>query len=296
MPSFEVSRNLLSNVGWEAEIERLNNMYPGVAVFTFDLLRPCLGLPISTSLPEAYSRLLEIANSSLRYGDNDDANDENRVAISQQIAYDLYLSVYGVGYHNPSSDQSLGTPKGADADAMLLDSQTETLPSSPLRQQSSPTPTRLSQRSNSEAADTDEDPAMTLLRAYTGTGKFVPNKQFELLEKWQLGAEPSDYVFDLDRSGEEVDAGRLRRAKQLAREHRKRRRAETLLQLPKSLEPELPATQPVPDTSFFSSQPHGRSSQRQLMHSDSLHTMSQPAFGAFGRRPNKKAKKRKGGF
>jgi RNA polymerase I-specific transcription initiation factor RRN6 len=134
---------------------------------------------------------------------------------------------------------------------------------------------------------------MSLLRAYTGTGKFVAEKKLELLDKWQLGAEPSEYIFDLDRSGD-ATADKLRKAKQLAREDRKRRRAQTLLQL--SQEPELPATQPAPDTSFFSSQPRFMSSQRQVIHSDPLHTVSQASVGVRGRRPNKKVKKRKGGF
>ncbi|KAI1293300.1 RNA polymerase I-specific transcription initiation factor RRN6-like protein [Xylaria venustula] len=286
MPNFkEVSRHSLSAIKWENEIGRLISMHPSVVVYALDLLNPLLS--ISGSLREAYSRLLEITINSLHHGDGENANESRAVSMSEQMTYDLYLSYYGIGYRNPAGDRTQATVE----ENGLPDSQAETLPSSPPGFESSAS-SAWSQRSNSEVVE-DEDPAMTLLRAYTGTGKFVPDKKFELLDKWKVGAEPSDYVFDLDRSGD-VDAGKLRRAKQLAREDRKRRRTQTLIQL--SQEPELPATQPAPDTSFYSSQPRGLSSQRQMIHSDPLHMMSQPAAGAFGRRPNKKAKKRKGGF
>ncbi|KAI8631019.1 hypothetical protein F5Y19DRAFT_42856 [Xylariaceae sp. FL1651] len=298
MPGFEdVAGNRLQALEWEAEIERLNSIHPSITVSSFNLLRSSLGLPTSASLQEAYATLLGMIDSQSRNKDDSEANVENRAIISQQIAYDLHLSLYGIGYRKPEINQSQradsqGLVQQVDAeDVILTDSQTETLPSSPLRSQS-PGSIAWSQRSTSGAVE-EEDTAMTLLRAYTGTGRFVPEKQFDLLNKWQLGAEPSDYAFDLDRSNE-ADAGKQRRARQLARESRKRRRAETLLQL--SREPELPATQPAPDTSFFSSQPTGPNSQGQLILSDPMHTMSQPLPGIFGKRPKKKAKKRKGGF
>ncbi|KAI3341323.1 RNA polymerase I-specific transcription initiation factor RRN6-like protein [Ustulina deusta] len=286
MPNFkEVSGHSLSAIEWENEIGKLNSIHPSVVVYTLDLLHSRLYSSISGSLQEEYSSLLEITNSSLHHGDSDDTNEARMVSISEQIVYDFYLSQYGICYRKPKVNQLQTTVE----EDMLLDSQTETLPSRPLRFES-PASSARSQRSNSEAVE-DEDSAMTLLRAYTGTGKFVPAKKFELLDKWKLGADPSDYTFDLDRSGD-VDVGKLRRAKQLAREDRKRRRAQTLIHL--SQEPELPASQPAPDNSFYSSQPQGLSSQ--MIHSDSLHMMSQPTAGAFGQRPNKKAKKRKDGF
>ncbi|KAJ8125853.1 hypothetical protein O1611_g7785 [Lasiodiplodia mahajangana] len=289
MPNFKaVSRQSLSTIEWETDMGRLNDIHPSVTIQTLDLLRSRLYFSTSASPQEVYSGLLAIANSSLHHGDSEDADKERIAAVSEQTAYDLYLSLYGISYHSLSSSQSQAV---VEEDA-LPPSQTETLPSSPLRFES-PASTTWSQMSNSEAAD-DEDPAMSLLRAYTGTGRFVPAKEFELLDKWQLGAEPSEYIFDLDRSGD-AEARKLRKAKQTAREDRKRRRAQTLLQL--SQEPELPATQPAPDIRFFSSQPRIMSSQRQVIHSDPLYNMmSQPSAGSFGRRPTKKAKKRKGGF
>ncbi|KAI0878491.1 RNA polymerase I-specific transcription initiation factor RRN6-like protein [Hypoxylon argillaceum] len=284
MPSFkEVPRHSLSAVEWETEIGGLNEIHSSVIVYTLGLPRSRLYFSIPTSLKEAYRGLFEISNSSLHHGDSEGANEGRMAAISQQIAYDLYLSFYGISYNNLGISQS----QAAAVEDMPPDSQAETLPSSPLRFESPASTPRSSQWSNSEAAE-DEDPAMSLLRAYTGTGQFVAEKKFELLDKWRLGAEPSEYIFDLDRS-DDAAASKSRKAKQLAREDRKRRRAQTLLQL--SQEPELPATQPAPDTSFFSSQPRFMSSQ--VIHSDPLHMMSQPSAGPFGRRPTKK---RKGGF
>ncbi|KAI0402103.1 RNA polymerase I-specific transcription initiation factor RRN6-like protein [Xylaria palmicola] len=286
MPNFqEVSKHSLPAMEWDSEIERLNNVNPSVAVRTLAPSRFDQYFSISTSLQEGYSSILEIADHSLQRADSDNGRERRAVAMSEEIAYDLYLSLHGIGYRNPNSGQHQTAGEGA----MLPSSQADTLPSSPLRFES-PASTEMSNLEGAEA----EDPSMTLLRAYTGTGKFVPTKKLELLEKWQLGAEPANYTFDLDRDGD-ADAGKLRKAKQLAREDRKRRRTATLLHL--SQEPELPATQPAPDINFFSSQPRERSSQRQIIHSDPMHAMmSQPASGPFGRRPNKKAKKRKGGF
>ncbi|KAI0186590.1 RNA polymerase I-specific transcription initiation factor RRN6-like protein [Xylaria flabelliformis] len=275
------------DVDWEIEIGRLNNIHPDVVVYTSDMLHSCLGFSTSAPLQEAKSKFLEMAHNSMQTRDSGDVHERRVEAISEQVISDLYLSLHSVGYRHTSSDPSQAAAEGNTP----LASQPESLPSSPPRFES-PASTPWSQRSNSEAVE-GEDPSMTLFRTYTGSGKFVPEKKFELLDKWQLGAAVSDYTFDLDRSTD-VDAGKLRRAKQLARENRKRRRTATLLQL--SQEPELPATQPLPETGMFSSQPSGMSSPRKILFSDPIHAMSQPSIGPFGRRPNKKIKKRKGGF
>ncbi|KAK5631252.1 hypothetical protein RRF57_006966 [Xylaria bambusicola] len=288
MPNFKnLSSDSLSGVEWENELEKLNNIHPSVVVHTLGLLRSSLRFSAPGPLQEVYSRFLELSNNSLHHGDGDEENDRRIVSISEEITYDLYLSLHSIGYRSAVGNQLQTTTE----EDMLLDSQAESLPSSPQRPES-PASSAWSQRSNSEAVE-NEDPAMTLLRAYTGTGNFVSQKKFELLDKWKLGMEPSEYTFDLDRSGD-VDAGKLRREKQQAREERKRRRTQTLIHL--SQEPELPATQPAPEMAFYSSQSRGMSSQRQIIHSDPIHMMSQPAAGTFGKRPNKKVKKRKGGF
>lgn len=161
---------------------------------------------------------------------------------------------------------------------------------------------------------------MALLRSYTDSGRFVPKPQrpSELLDQWRLGTDPNAYVFDLDKE-KEVTPGMQRKARRLARENRKRRRAETLgLQLAGSVsvsrEPSLmpmpmpmPSTQPAPETTTRFSQPRTQQpvataaaySQQQfapmpMLHSDPM-TMSQPVPGPFAQRP-KKRPKRKGGF
>lgn len=150
---------------------------------------------------------------------------------------------------------------------------------------------------------------MALLRSYTGSsGRFVPRRpNLELLDQWRLGSDPNDYVFDLDKE-KEVTPGMQRKARRLARESRKRRRAETLLQLASREPSQLPppsATQPAPETTRFSqqrAQPVAAYSQHQhqhqqhapVLHSDPT-TMSQPVPGPFAQRP-KKRPKRKGGF
>ncbi|GAP88992.1 putative RNA polymerase i-specific transcription-initiation factor rrn6 [Rosellinia necatrix] len=290
MPDFKVGWQYLLAVGeWSSEMGRLNNLHPSVRVRALDLAHGRPYFASSVSVQDTYSRLLEITRSSFHHGDSSDANQRRIASISGQITYDLYLSLYGVGCHSPTDGQTRAQD-GVD-EGTLAASQAESLPSSPPRFES-PLSNSWPQGSDADAIE-NEDPAMALLRAYTGTGKFVPHKRLGLLDKWQIGADPSDYTFDLDRDGEE-DVGKLRKAKQVAREHRKRRRAETLLQL--TQEPELPATQPAPDISFFSSQPGGMSSQRQVIHSDPLRVMSQSSLGPFGRLPSRKAKKRKGGF
>ncbi|KAI1269894.1 hypothetical protein F5Y18DRAFT_371902 [Xylariaceae sp. FL1019] len=293
MPSFdEVAKNPGLSLDWSNEIERLDHTHPDITIVTFDLLRYSLGLPPDASFQEASNVLLDIIGSQLGADEVDDASEQHRAMIFGQIRYDLFLSLFGLGYRRPEITES-ELPSTANSrqhsvasETMTIDSQTETLPSSPVRSHSSGTS---SQRSNSEPVE-GEDPAMTLLRSYTGTGKFVPRKEFELLDKWQLGAPPSAYVFDIDR---ETDGGPMARtrAKNLAKQDRKRRRAETLLNLGR--EPQLPNTQPLPETRFFSSQPRAIESQLQ---SDPVQAMSQPIAGAFGVRPKKKVKKRKGGF
>jgi RNA polymerase I-specific transcription initiation factor RRN6 len=271
----------LSAIAWKSEIEGLNSIHPRIAVYSFNIKGPHLCFSMPTSLSETCSQLLKIAYSSLCHQDSNRINREQIVAISEQIAYDLYLSFYGVGYRNLSANE----PQASVEEHIRSTSQSENITSSP--------PTPISYRSSSETVE-KEDAAMALLRSYTGSGKFVPERNFELLDKWKLGAEPSDYIFDLDRSGD-AEARMARIVKRVARENRKRRRTQSILNL--SQEPELPATQPAPETGFFSSQPRVMSSQRQIILSDPVQPMSQPSRGLFGRRPNKKVKvKKEGGF
>ena len=143
-----------------------------------------------------------------------------------------------------------------------------------------------------------EDAAMKMIRSYTGSGRFVLKKETELGALWKTGANPHDYKFDLDKE-KEVTEGMQRREKKLARANRKRQRVGMLLELQergRQQSESLPATQPVPGTSFMQSSPvrqqhapHGFSQGLSQM------TMSQPITGSFAQRPKKKVK-RKGGF
>ncbi|KAI1083788.1 RNA polymerase I-specific transcription initiation factor RRN6-like protein [Whalleya microplaca] len=281
----------LASVEWGAEIDRLQHVDPDTRVLDLNQLQRHLTPLVTSSLQELYSSLLDMTAGIAYDSIGDDWTQVVRLAVFRKIACDLYLSNFGIVQHKAGFNE----PQQS-MDNMLIDSQQESRASSPISQ--SQESTTGSTTSKTEAPY--EDPTMTLLRTYTGTGKYVPNKRLELLDKWELGANPTDYVFDLDRSKEETP-GMQRRARQLARESRKRRRAETLLQNLKDREPTLPSTQPAPDKRFFpnqSSQPTGEYSQSQLM-SDPLYTMSQPVAGTFGRRddrPKKKVKKRKGGF
>ncbi|KAH9907971.1 RNA polymerase I-specific transcription initiation factor RRN6-like protein [Xylariomycetidae sp. FL2044] len=291
---------------WRLEIERLDRIAPEIVSLELKLLGGDMTDLENMSLQEIFEGLVAICGSLEFSGRSSYETSTVRSATLRQIACDLYLSLRGIVYRGvePIQDSQPHSPAATGLsdrlDDMVIDSQPESLPSSPLRARS----VELGAASlKANARDTrGEDPAMTLLRSYTGTGQFVPDKQSALLDKWQVGASLDDYTFDLDRSNE-ATPGMQRRAKQLARQSRKRRRAETLLGMARG--PELPATQPAGQTHFFSSQrsqPMGEYSQSQAILSDPLHplqTMSQPVVGAFGQRsgpPKKKVKKRKGGF
>ncbi|KAI0843474.1 hypothetical protein F5Y06DRAFT_255073 [Hypoxylon sp. FL0890] len=281
-------------IEWGSEIERLRHINPSVALLT--LSRPHNQVTRQTnSLQELYSALLGMIMSAGFSGQGEGWIQEARSTAIRKMACDVYLSLFGLVYRQVDLAESQ-LSLARDLDKMVIDSQqgsrAGSVPMSEISVSSS--------KGSTTETPQEEDPAMSLLRSYTGTGKFVPAKRTALLDKWEIGGNPDGYVFDLERN-EEVTPGLQRRAKQLARESRKRRRAETLLQMHKNQEPSLPATQPVPDIRFFnqSSQPVGRYSQTPAIMSDPLQTMSQPISGPFGRReerPKKKVKRRKGGF
>ncbi|KAI1418090.1 hypothetical protein F5Y13DRAFT_35052 [Hypoxylon sp. FL1857] len=280
-------------VEWGSEIERLGRINPNLALLTLNRPHSQATRP-SNSLQELYSAFLHLTTSPSFSSQGLGWIQEARSTTIRQIVCDVYLSLFGLVHRQVDLIESQ-VSLARDLDNMVIDSQ-----------QGSRAGSVLSEVSISSSKDPKsetlhgEDPAMALLRSYTGTGKFVTAKRTALLDKWEVGANPDDYVFDLDKN-KEITPGMQRRAKQLARESRKRRRAETLLQMHKDKEPSLPATQPAPKSHFFnqSSQPMGAYSQSQAIMSDPLQMMSQPIPGPFGRRderPKKKVKRRKGGF
>ncbi|KAI1093741.1 hypothetical protein F5B19DRAFT_482566 [Rostrohypoxylon terebratum] len=280
------------------EMERLGRMNSNVALLTLD--RPHLQIiKTANSLDDLHSAIL-ITMADANCDERENQIQETRSTVFRQIACDVYLSLFGLVHRQVDHQVDLNESQqtlAQDLDNMVIDSQQGSRAGSVARSQSEMS--IASSIGSKTESSPEEDPAMTLLRSYTGTGKFVSPKSTELLDKWQIGASPNEYTFDLDRD-QEVTPGMQKRTKRLARENRKRRRAETLLQVHKDQEPSLPATQPAPHTHFSSqhSQPVSGFSSHPTR-SGPLHTMSQPMAGIFGRReerPKKKAKKRKGGF
>ncbi|KAI1800947.1 RNA polymerase I-specific transcription initiation factor RRN6-like protein [Daldinia bambusicola] len=280
---------------WDFEIEQLGHMDPDMTLVALNRPFSQITEP-ANSLHELFSAFLNLAASSGLSEENQSPMQEAKFAILRQMACDVYLSLFGLVHRQIESRQTQRS-LAEELESMAIESQSGSRTGSVSRSKSEvPTSEPDTPRAESQV----EDPAMALLRSYTGTGKFVPAKRTMLLDKWEVGANPDTYVFDLERD-KEVTPGMQKRVKQLARENRKRRRAESLLQMRKDKEPSLPATQPAPDSRFFNrhSQPIAFSSQTQALMSDPLQTMSQPIPGIFGRReerPKKKVKKRKGGF
>lgn len=280
---------------WDFEIEQLVHINPDITLMALNRPLSQVTEP-ATSLQGLFSAFFSMAAGSGLSEENQTRIQETRSTVFRQIACDVYLSLFGLVHRQIESRQTQRSLT-EELESMAIDSQPESRMGSLSRSQSE---VPVSEPNTPRAESHGEDPAMALLRSYTGTGKFVPAKRTMLLDKWEVGANPDTYVFDLERN-KEVTPGMQRRVKQLARESRKRRRAETLLQIQKDKEPNLPATQPALDTRFFNqhSQAVAYSSQTQAMMSDPLQTMSQPIPGIFGRRderPKKKVKKRKGGF
>ncbi|KAI0181319.1 hypothetical protein GGR52DRAFT_523747 [Hypoxylon sp. FL1284] len=285
----------LADAEWTPEVERIGRNDPTISLLRFD--RPQSQVTRwAASLQELHTALIDMVETTSSGNETQDWTREARGMASRQIACDIYLSLVGVVRRQMDLSESPRTLT-YDLENMVIDSQEESVTGGSSRAGSE----ALTSALQTEQPD-GEDAAMTLLRSYTGTGKFVPAKRTALADKWEVGVNPKDYVFDLDRDKEET-AGMQKRVKQLARQDRKRRRAETLLNISqRDGEPTLPASQPAPETRFFSSQisqPVIRSSQTQAIPSDPLQPMSQPIRGTFGRRDDrqkKKVKKRKMGF
>lgn len=292
---------------WEEELEGLQLLGPDTKVLK--LPRPGEQHEWNVDplrLVNAYMQLQGLVSESAS-GSHPDESSPIRSAALRKAACDLFLSSCGVVHPVPELTLSYA-PEADDMAESVLDGDA---PSPSVSRFSSPAPSASSAKTQAE--EPDEDPSMTLLRAYTGTGKFVPNKRFELLSKWRIGAEPDERVaFDLRRDVGETP-GMQRRAKMLARENRKRRRAETLRYMQQGqsspireaapMTTQLPAAGPsaaaVPEIRLTQkTQPrsllhHSSQLQPQHLHSDPI-TMSQPVSGAFAQRPKKKVKKKKG--
>ena len=264
-----------------------------------------------------HDRLIKLAANVSESSENEIWATDIRPVVLRKMACDLLLSRWALICGVPAATQTAQPPETPLSSQLEYPDDDMLIASSPAPSSQTEIKAEGSERGESAEKEEreEEEPAIVLLRAYTGTGRFVPKERAAkggqlpgLLDQWQVGTNPDDHVFDLDRE-KEVTPGMRRRARVLARESRKRRRAETLLQRVSMSQqeqgqgqepelPSLPSTQPAPDI-----RPSRRSQQIQsqaqiytqpLIRSDPV-TMSQPVPGAFAQRP-KKRPKRKGGF
>jgi RNA polymerase I-specific transcription initiation factor RRN6 len=320
---FEIIRNLRipgdiheTSEEWHTEIEQLSHVDPAVEIMS--LIEPNNKLLSSPSLQELFFGLGAVIIGGHQ---NDFYFDSEAIhLVMRQIAGELYLSRFGIAYlpaniterHPPASSDALSSTQFADD--MLIDGQeshrsTVLSPSLPTSmfldsqassRASTPASTAPSVLAKSDNGDGTEDWSMALVRTLTGSGKILLTSS-EVLSMWREGEDPANHIFTVDKDTE-ITPGMRKRAKQEARDARKRKRTETLLQLQREHNL-IPLTQPAPETRFSTqaTQPLNEFSQaRPIPSSSAMVTMSQPVSGAFGgrsgfERPKKKAK-RKGGF
>lgn len=301
---------------WQAEIDQLQNVDPALQITRLNKSQRTIN--VGRSLRELFSSLVGLTlggdHSEL---ESDDSNGLVFVWLCQ-IACELYLSQYGITYMpleitEPPIAASIdirSSPTLMPED-MLVDSQDSirsTIRSSSLAldsqassRASTPTSTTFSVATEVKGGNETRSQGIALIRALTGTGIIRSQKSVKLPSPWNVGEDVSNTIFSIN-TNTEVTEGMRRRAKQEAREARKRKRVETLIQLQREHNI-LPSTQPASKTSIFAqtSQPMGEfSSQPRVLSSAPPIAMSQPMPGAFGgrsdfERPRKKPK-RKGGF
>ncbi|KAI0124907.1 RNA polymerase I-specific transcription-initiation factor-domain-containing protein [Xylariales sp. AK1849] len=294
---------------WHDELEQLERVDSTLGVRSLVKLRSTS--PNRKFLHDLFTGLLELTP-----GAPDISYEFTNLAV-RRIACELYLSGFGIMYLPPGLSEpqpavSRDThPPTHVTDDMLIDSQesdksTVLSPNIPHDSQASsrastPASSAPSVPAKPEGGEDTEDRSGARLRVFTGYGTPIPQKTPNLLSMWSEGADPASYSFSIN-NNTEITPGMQRRAKQEAREARKRKRAETLLQLQQEHNI-VPSTQPVLDNRSFSqaSQPlNDFSSQIPAISSASAITMSQPVAGAFGGRTDsgrsKKKSKRKGGF
>ncbi|ORY64394.1 RNA polymerase I-specific transcription initiation factor RRN6-like protein [Pseudomassariella vexata] len=296
MHNLKVPRDMdAATFEWQEEIDRLEPIDPALKVMS--LAGPRRGGPESSSLYDIFTRLLDVVSDAMQSAVVSELHKEVIASITRRIACELYLSRFSMMFRPMDLFRSrlpeslnIGSPTNF-SDAMLIDSQ-------PGSQPSSPASSTFSGVTKSEPAEDVEDRSLALIRVYTGSGTSVTAKKSELLSTWIEGDDPAKYVFSLDKSAE-VTPGIQRRAKQQAREAKKRKRVESIR---KRLEERdlnhVSSTQPAVSNRFSQvSQPLNEFSQPWI---GPQIAMSQPTAGAFGSRslldrPNKRVK-RKGGF
>lgn len=300
------------SVEWAAEIDQFRQVDPGLQISLLDKPKHLFGT--ERTLEELFFTLVRITlEADLMDPESDDINGLDFVVLCR-IACELYLARTGMTYLDPEMTEATGT-QNADIrssppsmpEHMLSDSQDtlrSTIRSSSFAASSQPssrasTPASTIGSTATEIAKTGTS-GISLIQALTNSGNVESQKKLRLPTPWDVSGGPSSTFFNVDYNNE-VTEGMKRRAKQEAREVRKRKRVETLLRLQEEHNL-LPSTQPAARTGFSTqiSQPMSDfSSQPRFVSSAPGVAMSQPTAGAFGgrsmERPKKKPK-RKGGF
>lgn len=308
---------------WHTEIEQLRHADPGLTIMS--LVKPKSSFSDLNSLEDLFRGL-----SLFQENESGEEIPGNLTLLaSRRIACELYLSRFGMTYVPPEISEPPATasldirssPPVMPED-MLIDSQESNRHSTPQEinrhstispsvqldsqwsRASTPASTATSVATTpTGAGEGAEDRSLSMLRALTNSGKQpAVRKQPDPLQWWNEGEDPSQYVFSIDKN-DEITPGMRRRAKQEAREARKRKRNETLLQLQRE-HLSAAASQPAFETRFHTqtSQPTSVdfSSQSRITSSaPPIITMSQPVAGMFGgrsdgERPKKKAKRKTG--
>ncbi|ETS78769.1 hypothetical protein PFICI_08622 [Pestalotiopsis fici W106-1] len=296
---------------WEAEIDQFRQVDPSLQISLLD--RPLRFFSSDRTLEELFCTLVRITLGAdpLELA-SDDTNGLNFIVLCR-IACELYLARTGMTYLEPdilepikSQTADIRSSPPLMSDNTLVDGQdnyssafrsSSFAPGSQASSRAS-TPTSIIGSTVTETARTGNE-GIGLIRALTNSGD-VGTQRLRLPTPWDVGGDPSSTFFNVD-NNTEITEGMRRRAKQEAREARKRKRAETLFRLQEEHNL-LPSTQPVTRTGFSTqvSQPMTDfSSQPRFLSSTPAVAMSQPTAGAFGgrsmERPKKKPK-RKGGF
>jgi len=162
-------------------------------------------------------------------------------------------------------------------------------------------------RSRSDTEDTQdskhgsgEDPAITRLRKYAVAIDSKPARKLGeslLLSHWQLGQNPSEYVWVSESARRDAAERARRREKELARQQRRMQKRQQLLGegflAPPPSSHSQPTAPAIRAPVIQSSQGHALGSSSQPGPSSFSQTASQPVAGLHGSRPKKKPSKAK---
>lgn len=251
--------------------------------------------------------------------------------VLERMAADVYLSGKGVFMvPNTTLDLVSRTKPRAESSQSTIDDLYEESPFSRAESEITlPTPsaTPSSSRATSQVADSfdtqdeddesgSEDPAVTRMRMYLPSVKFIPRPkqgQSRIVSLWpeQRGSDPENYKYSRHGKGADGLSERAKRRKE-KEEERRRRKAERKAQLGIKLEdfgdsfsqasvPDEVRSSPLPQLLAKSqghSQGFGFGSQSQAQSQSQsfgpFQTMSQPLRGEFGTRTSSLRKKSKG--